>query len=106
MFMKVISISYRIINLHFFFITFNLKPAVGLSVVSGLISSNSSSLGERQVIDSLLMSDSILDLGILGEGKGVAKGVGRGVGKGVGISLIGDRHLFIVLGTSRSIDGG
>jgi hypothetical protein len=32
--------------------------------------------------------------------------VGNGVGKGVGSSLIGDRHLFIPLGTSSRIDGG
>lgn len=47
----------------------------------------------------------MLALGILGEGSGVGKGVGRGVGKGVGSSRIGDRHLLIPLGTSRSIEG-
>jgi hypothetical protein len=72
-----------------------------------LISSNSSSLGDTQVtIECRLASDSMLALGILGEGKGVGKGVGNGVGKGVGSSLIGDRHLFIPLGTSSRIDGG
>lgn len=55
---------------------------------------------------SLLMSESIFDLGIRGDGNGVAKGVGRGVGKGVGNSLMGDKHLFILLGTSRRIEGG
>lgn len=70
------------------------------------MSSNSSSLGEIHVtVESLLASGSIL-LGIRGEGKGVGKGVGRGVGKGVGSSRMGERHLLMLLGTSRRIDGG
>lgn len=60
------------------------------------------------VVDSLLISDSILEeaRGILGDGRGVGSGVGSGVGRGVGSSRIGDRHLFILLGTSSRIDGG
>lgn len=87
---------------------FNFNPAVGLSgFVSYLISSNSSSLGEMQVpVDSLLLSGSIATLDILGDGSGVGIGVGRGVGRGVGISLIGERHLLIPLGTSSRIEGG
>lgn len=57
-------------------------------------------------VESLFTSCSGLALGNLGEGSGVGKGVGRGVGKGVGSSLMGERHLFIPLGTSRSMDGG
>lgn len=47
-----------------------------------------------------------LALGNRGDGSGVGRGVGSGVGRGVGSSLIGDRHLLILLGTSRRIDGG
>lgn len=77
---------------------------MGLSgLVSIVISSNSSSLGDTHVIvGSLLISVSILALGSLGDGNGV----GRGVGNGVGNSRIGDKHLLIPLGTSSNIDGG
>lgn len=74
-------------------------------MLSLLISSSSSSLGDTQDATSLLVS-SILALGIRGEGRGVGSGVGRGVGRGVGSSLMGDRHLLIPLGTSRRMDGG
>lgn len=88
--------------------TFNRKPEFGLSIfVSHLISSSSSSLGDMTVtVDALLGFISMLALGILGDGSGVGRGVGRGVGSGVGSSRIGDKHLLIPLGTSRSMDGG
>lgn len=57
-------------------------------------------------MDSLLPSISILALGMRGEGKGVGNGVGSGVGKGVGSSRIGDKHLLMPLGTSKSMEGG
>lgn len=75
--------------------------------MSHLISSSSSSLGEMQVVvDSLLLSISIQARGIRGDGSGVGRGVGKGVGKGVGSSLIGDKHLFMELGTSSRMEGG
>lgn len=58
------------------------------------------------IVESLFNSDSNFTRGIRGEGKGVGEGVGRGVGNGVGSSRIGERHLFILLGTSRRIEGG
>lgn len=38
--------------------------------------------------------------------RGVIAGDGIGEGSGVGISLMGERHLLIVLGISKSIVGG
>lgn len=32
--------------------------------------------------------------------------MGKGVGRGVGSSRMGDRHLLMPVGTSRSIEGG
>lgn len=88
------------------FFTFNFNPQ-GLSFfVSNLISSSSSSLGENIIADSSGSRSKGIDLGNLGDGRGVGIGVGRGVGSGVGSSLIGERHLFIPLGTSRRMEGG
>lgn len=89
-------------------LTLSLNPEVRLSgLVSTLISSNSSSLGDIHVIgESHFISDSSLHRGILGDGSGVGVGVGSGVGRGVGNSLIGDKHLLMPLGTSSNIDGG
>lgn len=79
----------------------------GLSFFSNLISSISSSLGDIQhTADSSGSWSNGIALGSLGEGRGVGIGVGKGVGSGVGSSRIGERHLLILLGTSRSIDGG
>lgn len=57
------------------------------------------------IVESLFIICSVL-LGNRGEGKGVGIGVGKGVGSGVGSSRMGERHLLILLGTSRRIDGG
>lgn len=89
-----------------FVFTLSRNPVIGLSGFSHLISSSSSSLGDTQVVASLFASISMAALGIRGEGKGVGRGVGKGVGNGVGNSRIGERHLFMLLGTSSRIDGG
>lgn len=88
-------------------LTFNFNPQ-GLSFfVSNLISSSSSSLGDKHIIaDSSGSWSNGMALGNLGDGSGVGIGVGRGVGSGVGSSRIGERHLLIPLGTSRRMDGG
>lgn len=73
-----------------------------------------SSSGSLQLIDILGSSIDILsslissaeDEAMLLRIIGVKAGDGIGDGRGVGISLIGERHLLIVLGISNSIVGG
>ena len=81
-----------------------------MSCVHGTSSSSSPSLieifGSSTEILSSLISASSTEERVVRRMMGVSAGDGIGEGNGVGISLMGERHLLIVLGISKSIVGG
>lgn len=81
--------------------------------MSGAHCTSSSSLTEtlgnsKEILSSLVstLMSFIEEEAVLRCMMGVKAGEGIGEGKGVGISLIGERHLLIVLGISKRIVGG
>lgn len=79
-----------------------LMEILGISteILSSLFSKSSNEDADICAVARLAMGDWLLRM------IGVIAGDGIGDGRGVGSSLIGERHLLIVLGISNSIVGG